>query len=329
MAYEGRARRAVPAARSRPSRSRPRRRPRFRTRSSTQNFRSPILGDDAPLEERARAGRAGARPLLGSAASDGVGILDPAAIEAVADESHPVVRDADELHDALLTLVALPPVEAWQPFYETLRADRAARRRSRVRWRDVLGLRRAARAVFAQIHPGAVFESHRSTRSRRRSCAPRRARRRLPSWFAAGWSRAVRRRSPNSRRASRSTAPRSKARCSSSSPRGRCCAARFARATHTSGAIAASSPGFTAARWARCDARSSRSRRRTSRALPLPLAARRPDVPSARNRRARSRSSNSSRASRFPRSAGRRRSCRAASRATSPSTSTAHAGRAR
>ena len=36
-----------------------------------------------------------------------IGALDPAAIAQVAEESWPVVRDADELHDALLTLIIL------------------------------------------------------------------------------------------------------------------------------------------------------------------------------------------------------------------------------
>ncbi|MDQ2908947.1 MAG: DEAD/DEAH box helicase [Candidatus Eremiobacteraeota bacterium] len=76
--------------------------------------------DDAPLEER-RARAVALRSVLGSNASDGVGLLEPAAIEAVAAESWPDVRDADELHDALLTLVALPPVPEWRPYFETLR----------------------------------------------------------------------------------------------------------------------------------------------------------------------------------------------------------------
>ena len=81
--------------------------------------------DDAPLEER-RTRAVQLRSVTGSNASDGVGLLDLAAIESVAAESWPVVRDADELHDALLTLVALPPIEAWREFYETLAADRRA-----------------------------------------------------------------------------------------------------------------------------------------------------------------------------------------------------------
>jgi ATP-dependent Lhr-like helicase len=81
--------------------------------------------DDAPLEER-RARAVALRGVIGSEAADGVGLLDPAAIDEVAAESWPVVRDADELHDALLTLVALPPLDGWRPFFEALGAERRA-----------------------------------------------------------------------------------------------------------------------------------------------------------------------------------------------------------
>ena len=38
-----------------------------------------------------------------------------------------MVRDADELHDALLTLIILPPVEEWRGYYDELaRAGRAS-----------------------------------------------------------------------------------------------------------------------------------------------------------------------------------------------------------
>ncbi len=77
--------------------------------------------DDAPLEER----RARAVQLRGSLRTDfvgGAGILDPAAIAQVSEDAWPEVRDADELHDALLTLIRLPPVAAWQTYFETLRA---------------------------------------------------------------------------------------------------------------------------------------------------------------------------------------------------------------
>ena len=57
------------------------------------------------------------RRTLPADAADGTGILDPAAIEQVAAESWPEVRDADELHDALLTLILLPPVPEWATYF--------------------------------------------------------------------------------------------------------------------------------------------------------------------------------------------------------------------
>ncbi len=65
--------------------------------------------DDAPLEER-RARAVQLRRSLSPDLAEGVGALDPEAIARVAEESWPDVRDADELHDALLTLSVLPPV---------------------------------------------------------------------------------------------------------------------------------------------------------------------------------------------------------------------------
>ena len=68
--------------------------------------------DDAPLEER-RARAVQLRRTLRTDLSGGAGILDPAAIATVAAESWPDVRDADELHDALLSLITLPPGGVW------------------------------------------------------------------------------------------------------------------------------------------------------------------------------------------------------------------------
>ena len=56
----------------------------------------------------------------------GVGALDPAAIAEVAAESWPVVRDADELHDALLTLIVAAAGSEWEEFFRTLRESRRA-----------------------------------------------------------------------------------------------------------------------------------------------------------------------------------------------------------
>ncbi len=67
--------------------------------------------DDAPLEER-RARAVEMRRMLPESVLEEVGKLDPAAIAQVREEAWPDVRDADELHDVLHTLIALP-VPAW------------------------------------------------------------------------------------------------------------------------------------------------------------------------------------------------------------------------
>ena len=66
--------------------------------------------DDAPLEER-RARAVNMRRVLPESVLEEVGGLDPGAIAQVREEAWPDVRDADELHDVLHTLVALP--EEW------------------------------------------------------------------------------------------------------------------------------------------------------------------------------------------------------------------------
>jgi len=63
--------------------------------------------DDAPLEER-RARAVEMRRILPESVMEEVGKLDPAAIAQVREEAWADVRDADELHDVLHTLVALP-----------------------------------------------------------------------------------------------------------------------------------------------------------------------------------------------------------------------------
>src|SRR5215831_7664467 len=84
--------------------------------------------DDAPLEER-RARAVELRRTLPVELAGEVGALDPAAIDEVVKESWPVVRDADELHDALLSLVWVPSAEVpgWQQFMPDLKhSGRAA-----------------------------------------------------------------------------------------------------------------------------------------------------------------------------------------------------------
>ena len=79
------------------------------TRPSRRSFAHEILNarpyaflDDAPLEERRDAGGADA-PRRRPARPTTLGALDAAAIARVRDEARPDPRDADELHDALLT----------------------------------------------------------------------------------------------------------------------------------------------------------------------------------------------------------------------------------
>jgi ATP-dependent Lhr-like helicase len=80
--------------------------------------------DDAPLEERRARAVTLRRTTRGEPGEHG--IFDPAAIAEVAATSWPLVRDADELHDALMTLVLLPPVDAWRGWFDDLSAQRRA-----------------------------------------------------------------------------------------------------------------------------------------------------------------------------------------------------------
>jgi ATP-dependent helicase Lhr and Lhr-like helicase len=85
--------------------------------------------DDAPLEER-RARAVALRRGLPAELADDMGRLDAEAITAVVEEARPDLRDADELHDLLLDLGALPELEAagWTAWLdELIAAGRAAR----------------------------------------------------------------------------------------------------------------------------------------------------------------------------------------------------------
>ncbi len=85
--------------------------------------------DDAPLEER-RSRAVQMRRILPEAVLNEVGRLDQQAIARVRDEARPDVRDSDELHDVLQTLVAVPEempdpdwqqaVETWKPYLTEL-----------------------------------------------------------------------------------------------------------------------------------------------------------------------------------------------------------------
>ena len=66
--------------------------------------------DDAPLEER-RARAVEMRRVLPESVLQEVGKLDPAAIEEVQQQAWPDIRNADELHDVLQTLIAFPEIQ--------------------------------------------------------------------------------------------------------------------------------------------------------------------------------------------------------------------------
>ncbi|HEX4380156.1 MAG TPA: DEAD/DEAH box helicase, partial [Candidatus Acidoferrum sp.] len=130
--------------------------------------------DDAPLEER-RARAVEMRRMLPEAVLSEVGRLDPAAIAEVCADAWPDVRDEEELHDALLSLFALPVVGGvdhaegklaerlrssvanWRAPFERLAAQRRVGCVSVGDAKYWVAAERAA--VFEQIFTDARFES--------------------------------------------------------------------------------------------------------------------------------------------------------------------------
>ncbi len=118
--------------------------------------------DDAPLEER-RARAVQMRQTLPESVLREVGGLDHAAIVQVREEALPDVRDAHDLHDALMTLVSLPEVwvrshprcAAWPLYFAELVASGRAARAS-VEGRALWTIPERARAFHA-AYPGAEF----------------------------------------------------------------------------------------------------------------------------------------------------------------------------
>lgn len=114
--------------------------------------------DDAPLEER-RARAVEMRRSLPPDLAGRLGALDPQAIAEVVAEAWPVVRDPDELHDALLTLIWVPEATAvaWAVYLPALiaagRATVVQVRGSGFEVRGWVGAERIglARAVFQDM----------------------------------------------------------------------------------------------------------------------------------------------------------------------------------
>ena len=90
------------------------------------NARPYAFLDDAPLEER-RTQAVINRRWTDPASTDDLGALDAGAIEAVADESWPEARNADEMHEALVALACVTAAEAarnpgWEEWLAALAA---------------------------------------------------------------------------------------------------------------------------------------------------------------------------------------------------------------
>ncbi len=118
--------------------------------------------DDAPLEER-RARAVQMRRMLPESVLEEVGGLDKGAIALVRQEAWPDVRDADELHDVLHTVVVLPEVMRsfdvvrWERYFERLVSEGRAARvifSGRSYW---VAAERAK--SFTALFPEACFES--------------------------------------------------------------------------------------------------------------------------------------------------------------------------
>jgi ATP-dependent Lhr-like helicase len=112
--------------------------------------------DDAPLEER----RSHAVQTRRGAESAGeLGTLDVDAIARVRDEARPLPRDADELHDALLTAGFLDAGEIGDAASGLTRILTEARRATSIRLGDRTVLVAAERLPeLMAVHPGAVLE---------------------------------------------------------------------------------------------------------------------------------------------------------------------------
>jgi ATP-dependent Lhr-like helicase len=126
--------------------------------------------DDAPLEER-RARAVEMRRTMPASVLEEVGALDQTAIAEVAGQAWPDVRTCDDLHDALMTLVALPidaapalsPVAGtlanslapWEQWFQQLRHDNRAGRALADGRQFWVATERAR--MFATLYPDATF----------------------------------------------------------------------------------------------------------------------------------------------------------------------------
>ncbi|WED43887.1 DEAD/DEAH box helicase [Legionella cardiaca] len=122
--------------------------------------------DDAPLEER-RARAVEMRRFLPESVLREVGALDPDAIIEVQKQAWPDIRNADELHDTLQSLIALPIdihlsnihtlFPAWKLFFEQLSNQNRAGIASVANKQFWIATEK--KHSFAEIYPEAIFDT--------------------------------------------------------------------------------------------------------------------------------------------------------------------------
>jgi ATP-dependent Lhr-like helicase len=126
------------------------------------NARPYAFLDDAPLEER-RTQAVINRRWTDPASTDDLGALDAGAIAAVADEAWPHVRNADEMHEALMQLACVSRDEAaredgWPAWLESLSAGGRATRLRDERSGAHLWVALERLACLQSAYPDAVAE---------------------------------------------------------------------------------------------------------------------------------------------------------------------------
>ncbi|OLC74589.1 MAG: hypothetical protein AUH72_21550, partial [Acidobacteria bacterium 13_1_40CM_4_65_8] len=129
------------------------------------NARPYAFLDDAPLEER-RAHAVQSRRATDPSSAGDLGALDQAAIDRVRDEARPDPRDADELHDVLLTIGFLTEDEARSIAAELFEVLIAAKRATRFHIPNsnfqIAPIWIAAERLpeLSAVHAGAALEPH-------------------------------------------------------------------------------------------------------------------------------------------------------------------------
>ena len=120
------------------------------------NARPYAFLDDAPLEER-RAHAVQMRRSSDDKDTIALGVLDASAIAMVREEARPDPRDADELHDALVTFGFLTPTDTWQPLFDQLAAGARAAIASHPSWPGVLWVAAERLPELQSVQPDVVL----------------------------------------------------------------------------------------------------------------------------------------------------------------------------